>query len=387
MIKLMRVLLSSLAFAITIAATAPAQSLGIQLTNGIDGGVDLPADPRIVPESGITVEAWITYDDASIPTGVYRWPTIGRQNLAGNSEVWNFRVNASNNGARSLAFIVRAGGGLSTVSYSFQPGELLPFTHVAGTFDGQVLMLYKNGAVVGTTTLPAAYPLVFTNGVTRIGNGDAVNPGLESWNGIIDEFRIWPMARTAAEIQSTMYQSLGGLPGGALSFPLDGHLVETSTGIQGTQFGTMAFVPGEPGIQAAGTNHVNVGASTTACAVPIHSLIGSLPLVGNTDFAVWCVQGPMPGSSPFGIVVAATALAPASQPPFAGVDLAFDASTVAALTSVPAASPLGNTRFGLPIPNAANLSGVSLIFQFGFFDPICGPQGVSASSGLSFTLL
>ena len=381
----MRTLLHWATFIVS-ATAAPCQSVGIQLTTGIDGGVDLPVDPLFVPATGITIEAWITYDDSTVPSGLFYWPTIARQNLNSNAEAWNLRVNAANNAQRSLAFIVRIGGNLQTISYGFQPGEFAQFTHIAATYDGQGLVLYKNGVSVASIGLPSALPLVFTGGTTRIGNRDPVNPGFESWNGIIDELRIWPMARTAAEIQATMHQSLGGMTGGLLSFPLDGHLFETNTGMQGTQFGTMTYVPGQPSVVLFNAVTSTVGSSTTICGTPIGSLVGSVPQIGNSNFAVWSVRGPVPGSSLFGLLVAATAPAPTNQPPFAGVDLAFGVTSVAASSALPPASPLGNTRFGLPIPNASTLSGVSLIMQFGFADSVCGPQGFSSSSGLSFTV-
>ena len=71
---------SRVALVLVCAGTAPlvAQATGIQLTNGVDGGVVYQYDARFVPPTGITVEAWITYDDSTIPTGTYRWPTIAR---------------------------------------------------------------------------------------------------------------------------------------------------------------------------------------------------------------------------------------------------------------------------------------------------------------------
>ena len=377
--------LCTAAFACTPFAAA--QSQGIQLTTGVDGGVDLPVDPLFVPETGITVEAWITYDDATLPTtGQFYWPTIARQNLAANAEVWNFRVNAANNQARNLAFIVRRTTGLETVTYPFAAGEFLQPTHVAATYDGQTLSLYKNGVQVATRTLATVEELVDTGGTTRIGNGDAGAPGNESWNGLIDEFRIWPMARTDAEILSTMDQSLSAVPGGVLTFPLDGFLIETSNGIVGTQFGTLAFANGSATITSPTVGSNSIGVSTTTCSRDIVATVGSVPATGNSAFALWTHGGPRPANSPIGFAVAATATAPGGQPPFSGVTLAFDISSVIAVTTTPPASVLGNTRFALPIPAQPALAGTTLLMQFAYFDGLCGPQGISASSGVVFTV-
>lgn len=367
------------------AASAPAQSVGIQLTTGIDGGIDLPADPRFVPPTGITVEAWITYDDATIPSGLYYWPTIARQNLAPNSEVWNFRVDASNTANRVLKFAVRINGLIYSVTYAFAAGEFSTPTHVAATYDGRDLNLYKNGIQLANTVLPLVGELVYNGGTTRIGNGDPINPGHESWNGIIDELRIWPVARTGPEIRATMNQSIGGLPSGVLTFPLDGHLIDTSGAIIGTQFGTMTFVTGAA-VTAVPSQISAVGNDSTTCSRAIQALVGSLPEAGNTAFAIWCTGGPRPAVSPLGLVVGAGAVAPPNQPPFFGVDLAFDFSSVLAQVALlPPTNAVGNARFPLPIPANPALAGTSLVFQFGFVDPTCGPQGFSASSGVAFT--
>jgi hypothetical protein len=364
----------------------PAQN-GIQLTTGIDGGVELPYDPLFAPPTGITVEAWITYDDSTIPTGLYYWPTIARHNIGNAQEVWNFRVGASNNGNRSLDFIVRQPlGTLQSVGYPFAQGELLPLTHVAATYDGQVLKLFKNGVEVATRTLTTANEIPSNPGVLRIGNADPVNPGFEAWNGIIDEFRLWPMARTAAEIQATMNQSLSAVAGKVLGFTFDNHYVEVNHGLIGTPFGTITFAPGAT-LSYVTATALSVGQSTTTCGRSIDSLLGSMPQVGNAAFAIWCTRGPRPASSPLGLVVAAGAAAPASQPPFFGVQLAFDLSTfLAEAALVPPTGVLGNARFGLPIPNVPLFVGTGFVFQYGFVHAQCGPQGFSASDGIAFTI-
>lgn len=379
--------LMALAIPALLAAPLAAQNLGIQLTNGIDGGVDVPFDPAMVPPTGITVEAWITFDDSTIATGTYRWPTIARQNLAANAEVWNFRVNSSNNASRSLSFASRTPAGVNNnVTYAFAAGEFAQFTHLAATYDGQTFVLYKNGVQVASRTLTTLQEIPNTGGNLRLGNGDPIAPGNESWNGIIDEVRVWPMARTQAEIAATMNQTLASVPGHVLSFNLDGHYVDTSSGLIGTPFGTIAFAPG-PNLTALVFPAVNVGASTTTCARTIVALCGSAPLLGNGAFAVWATRGPQPANSPLALVAAGGVQAPPGQPPFAGVAIAFDmTSYLAAVALVPASGVLGNTRFQLPIPAVPGFIGTSFVFQFGYIDATCGPQGVSSSDGIRFTI-
>src|SRR5262245_24251036 len=250
------------AAAFAAAPALRAQNLALQLVNGVAGGIDVATDPLEVPPTGITVEAWIAYDDRTIPTGVFRWPTIARQNVTPQAEVFNFRVQASNTASRVLQFSVRVAGALQAVTYNFAANEVVPYTHVAATYDGQTLKLFKNAVQVATRTLTSTAELVNTGGILRIGNGDPSVPGAETWNGLIDELRIWPMARTPQEIQATMNQSLAGVAGGVLSWPLDAHPIEVNTGLIGTQFGTMTFIPGPPLVATNGTS-IAVGNSTS----------------------------------------------------------------------------------------------------------------------------
>lgn len=374
-------------FALLVTASlAPAQ-LALQLTTGVDGGISVPADPLLVPPTGITVEAWITYDDSTIPLdGQLYWPTIVRQNLQNGQEVYNLRVGAGNTASRRLEWIVRAGTQLQNVSYTFAAGEFAQFTHVAATFDGQNMRIFKNGAQVASRTLTTLTELVNTGDVLRIGNGDAVAPGRETWNGRIDELRIWPVARTAGEILSTKDLTLGTLPGKVLNFPLDGFELDLSSGLLGTTFGTTSYVAGAPGLVGSFPAVGAIGQSTTTCGRTIDSLVTTIPAIGNSEFALWAARGPRPTVAPIGLLFGSVNPAPSGFPPVLGVDVAFDLNAVVyQLSLVPATSLLGNARWPLPIPNDSAFPGVSLVFQWAFLDSTCGPQGITASDGLQFT--
>src|SRR6185436_15529048 len=78
--------------------------------------------------------------------------------------------------------------------------------HVAGVFDGSKMKLYINGEMVSETyaTLinASSAPLV-------IGNG---------FEGVIDEARIWNVARTSSDILTTMTSSLTGSEPGLVAY-------------------------------------------------------------------------------------------------------------------------------------------------------------------------
>lgn len=364
----------------------PAQNQALQLTTGTDGGVEYQFDARMVPPTGITVEAWITYDDSTVPTGQGYYPTIARQNIAPSTESWNFRVSAATTGARNLQLIIRTNNGFFAATYNFAPGEFLAPTHVAGTFDGTTIRVFKNGLQVAQGAVPVLSEVLNNGGLMRIGNGDPVAPGNETWNGTIDEVRIWPMARSAGEITATLNQELLGLPGGVLTFPLNGSYDSSDLTVVGTAFGTSAFVAGTT-LPPAAAVLVPLAQPSSNCARKPQILVGSLPQIGNPAFAFWCVRGPRPATSPAGVVFAADSPAPVGQPPVLGLDLAFDLATIAASAVLaPPTNALGNATFPLPIPNQPSLVGLGWVFQFGFLDAQCGPQGITTSDGLQFVI-
>ena len=65
----MHVPIAALAVSLAFAPLATAQNQGITLVNTVDGYADVPYSPQLVPQSGITVEAWITYDDVNLYVG------------------------------------------------------------------------------------------------------------------------------------------------------------------------------------------------------------------------------------------------------------------------------------------------------------------------------
>jgi hypothetical protein len=364
-----------------------AQNQGVALTTGVDGGISYPFDVRMVPPTGITVEAWITYDDSTVPTGLNYWPTIARQNVNANQESWNFRVSAGSTGSRSLQFIVRTvNNQLFSATYPFAAGEFANFTHVAGSWDGQTIRVFKDAVQVAQFTTPLS-EIPNNGGVLQIGNGDPVAPGNESWNGVLDEVRIWPMARSDGEIAATRDLELPVLASDVLSFPLNGAFNATDPTVVGTPFGTIGFVPGAPAIAPVGVTALALAQPSSICPRQPTMLLGSLPQVGNTAFTLWCVRGPQPAISPAGALFAALAAAPPSQPMLLGLEIAFDLSTfITSAAFAPPTNALGNASFNLAIPAVPALAGVSFVFQYLFLDNQCGAQGYTSSNGVLFAI-
>jgi hypothetical protein len=381
----MRLLAASLFAALLPAQLLSAQAYAVILYAGLDGGADVPFHAAMVPPTGLTVEAWVRFDDATMPTGVPYFPTIVGQNVD-TAPSWLLRVASGSTNNRIVEFLVRDGAGVSQVlSWPFAAGELGNWTHLAATYDGQVMTLFKNSVQVATVTLSAAYEVQNLGGVLRIGNGNRTIPGRETWNGYIDELRIWPMPRSAAEIAATQNQTLLAMPGSVITFNLDGDFFDSSLGLTGTGFGTFnAFVDGLFFGNGGYSASSHYGPSTTTCPRTIDIGIGSLASIGNSAFNIWCTKAPT--SSPIGLFVFAAQQAPV-QPPLLGMVLAFTPQSVITTTTfAPAAFGLGLQRQPLPIPNSMGLIGFTVFGQFVFLDTQCGPQGFSASNGLTIAV-
>src|SRR5262249_40507622 len=85
--------------------------------------------------------------------------------------------------------------------------------HLAGTYDGTNIRIYRNGALVATTP--------HTGSVTAA-NFLLIGRWFESFNGAIDEVRLWNVARSQGELLGSMSQPLFGTePGLVGSYRFD----------------------------------------------------------------------------------------------------------------------------------------------------------------------
>ena len=368
-----------LALLLTCAAAASAQNLGIQLDHGVDEHVDVPYDPLMVPQTGITVEAWITYDEGLVPIGAgFRWPTVARQDVTPGGESFFLRVGAADSGNLNLEFAVRTPAGLIFSVYPFSPGEFANWTHIAGTYDGNLVKIYKDGVEVAVAS-GSGLPLLDTGGVLRIGNGDVSVPGNETWSGQIDELRIWPFARSAEEILATKDLQLAGIAGEVLTFNLNSSFLDSSAGLAGAATGTPTFVS-SPALGLGTGSTAVIGPASGSCT-PLAQSLGSLPTVNNSAFTIRCLHAPP--SAPGFFFISLTSLAPAFT--IQGVDIHLNPSTFI-WDDNPVSDGLGQATAPVPIPNDPSLSGVTVFTQFFFSDAVCGSAGFVASDGLGITI-
>ena len=368
---------SAVATAMFLAPLA-AQNQGATFSNAVDGYIEMHYSPDLVPQSGITFEAWITYDDATLPTG-WRWPTIMRQgNSGGGSENMFLRVSAANNNSKVLTWKVVTATNSVNVNWPFTAGQLTTWTHVAATYDGATARLFVNGVQVGSAAGNGAPIRDVNHDTFRIGKGDDVATPIEVWNGSIDEVRLWPFARTQAEIQATMNQQLFGVPGRVSTWNLDGHSFDTSGGQMGSEAGSVTFnnnplVLGTPVMPTAS------GIGTPGCLGDLRLTTTSAPQVGNAGFGFACTRT---APNTLGIWVGSAGTLPSPVTIF-GFDLWLD--LIGMVTENGGANGLGTMHLALPLPPTFP-AGFQFAAQAVVLDA-CGPEQLASSDALTVVVL
>jgi hypothetical protein len=153
-------------------------------------------------DSAVTYEAWIKPDTSLSGFIFNKW--VGFQE----------DKQLTYSGDRVSFYLFNAFSGASLVTASSIP--LHQYTHIAATYNGSEAKLYVNGVLdtfktVGSSINNSSGNLFIGFNADRF---DVVAP----FKGIIDEFRIWNIARTESEIQSTMNQSLNGNEPGLVGY-------------------------------------------------------------------------------------------------------------------------------------------------------------------------
>ena len=159
--------------------------------DGIDDAVDL--GPIDVSGTGLTIALWFRADNFDTSDARFLSKADGQLD---QDHYW--MLSALNRD--QLRIRLRAGGNTTTL---ISPDETLStntWTHVAATYDGSFMRLYKNGVEVAST---AKTGVLDTNGTVdaAIGNQPTTaSGGARPFDGLIDDLRIYDRALSAAEL-------------------------------------------------------------------------------------------------------------------------------------------------------------------------------------------
>ncbi|KPA17887.1 Pentaxin, partial [Candidatus Magnetomorum sp. HK-1] len=162
--------------------------------DGTDDYIDLPDNVWFYND--FTVEAWVYYRS---------YGTWDRLIDIGAGEASNNIIIALSNSSQYLTFqIYNGNSGTEVISPEKVP--LNQWVHIAVTSSGSVGNIYINGRLVATnSSMNQAYNVSRSN--AYIGKSNWSNP---YGNFILDEFRIWDVARTQSQIRQNICQKLSG---------------------------------------------------------------------------------------------------------------------------------------------------------------------------------
>lgn len=152
------------------------------------------ANPTLsVYTNAFTIAGWFVIDNLSAQPSILDFRNFG------NNEGFVLAQDASGN----ITFhIFKASQGGAFTVLTATGWQLDTPYHIAATFDGSTMTIYRNGNVVAARTDSGDTVRTVTNPVLQIGRN--VNNG-SLWNGQIDEVQFYGRALTQAEVASLMY--------------------------------------------------------------------------------------------------------------------------------------------------------------------------------------
>lgn len=194
-------LIALLVSAVAYSQTCVVNSHSLQFNGNTSSG-DLTTSTNLSITDSITVEAWINPAAfAAIPAQgtvfcAHSWTGVGGEQgyvlRAGGTGVVSWNIAGMDTNGTPVSW-VEALSNANAVT-------LNNWTHIAGTYDGQNLKLYINGALIAAT--PFTGTIVPTGDyLPKVGRlSDGGMPASRYWNGKLDEIRIWHRSLSAAEL-------------------------------------------------------------------------------------------------------------------------------------------------------------------------------------------
>jgi hypothetical protein len=165
--------------------------------NGTNARITIPDAQALRLSTGMTLEAWVQ------PTAV---SSTWRDVIYKGNDNYYLMATTDRNGFPGVGGTV---GIVNLNTYGTAPLPLNAWTHLAATYDGETFRLYVNGTQVAATPQPGV--LASSSNPLEIG-GDSIFG--QFFQGLIDEVRVFNVARAPSQIQSDMASPLAG------NFPL-----------------------------------------------------------------------------------------------------------------------------------------------------------------------
>lgn len=175
--------------------------------DGTNDYVSVNASSQFYFTNAMTVEAWINAD--TWKTLMYKGTVVSMGNNSGGNK--GFDLRAAEDGKVEFNLAIGGNWVTATTPAIMQTGQ---WYHLAGVFTGDSLKVYINGIL--QAKVPASGTISYSTGKLYI----AECPGWtgRTFDGRIDEVRVWNVARTASEIRSSIATELSGSESGLAGY-------------------------------------------------------------------------------------------------------------------------------------------------------------------------
>jgi hypothetical protein len=224
--------------------------------DGTGDYVQVPDTSNILDVAHITMSAWVKKAADLSNYGI----VIGRQYDTSNQDAY---ILAYNNSASDEYFcIIRTSGGQdNTAATPVSTADVGAWVHLACTYDGTTIRMYKNGVELTNKTHAYGGDIVSESTSVSIGggfngSGRDVGPS-EYFNGQMDDVRIYNRALSADEIAALSKSKALGTSAGSVT--LSGNLDANGD----MRLGIGTFLPGATTVNVGGS-WTNTGATLTA---------------------------------------------------------------------------------------------------------------------------
>lgn len=187
----MVVLLFSL---ITVQVFAQGAGNALQF-DGMNDYVDITHNDNLNMTMALTLDVWIKPAGPGISNGI-----IVMKNPLKYSLIWLPE-------SQRLTFSLDIGGWGDHLSNSVVPAN--QWSHVAGTYDGSNIRIYINGVL----DAEYSYTGSIATSTDNLTFGCRTDGSGEFYNGLVDEMRIWNVARTQQQIREDMHRIISAQSG------------------------------------------------------------------------------------------------------------------------------------------------------------------------------
>lgn len=241
--------------------------------NGANDFINCGSNPALNINGALTVEAWVRPNSFNtVNQIVQKGGTVGTQI---DRDGFQLRLDNGTN----AGFTISSSSSADGVGFGISAADLNRWMHVAATYDGTTLKIYRNGQLANQKTTSQV--------LSHNSNPLLIGKRQDAWffNGDIDEVRIWNTARTQQEIQANLNTQLTGNETGLVGYwdmnrdgQGQGLVVEnkaTATGsvLNGTTAGT-ASTPvfrmtegGDPGV---------IGGNQSVCQTAVPAMLTNI---------------------------------------------------------------------------------------------------------------